>query len=564
MLEIKGISKSFKNNTLLDNVSIEFGNRGLVVITGESGCGKTTLLNIISGLDIKYSGEVLINSKKCSKNGNIHKEIAYLCQNDILLDNKTGYENLVEVFKTKKIKDVDNKISKLIGIVKLDSILMSKEVKYLSSGEKKRLSIAVAIAGDSSILLLDEPTEKLDIDNANNIYSILSKISEDKLVILVTHDIKNAINYANKVVLISNGNATLKVINGSNIEPLDIMENNYQVGKKKTKHLKIDYMYIFYLFYSFLLLLIFSNINIRIRPKNIELYPKYYYLSDDELNNDSIGTIAKNDDYDFFINTNNYDYYADYTNNYKKLDIVKGSNIKNESEIIISTRLNKDNSIIYNIGQVIKIKEFAYEIVGIFNSDKSVVLIDKEKNKERLINYYSDYNFEVSAVNDGYYSSYYYLNYCGKNINPNDDRLNTKLINEFLLNNEKELKICLYVPVIILCILFLLNLFFIFLSNSSYQKDFLFYIINGAEKKKIRLLLFKKLYIFPFIIINFIYLFAYILSYIIINNDKQIYYMVNTYSFIMSYLSSLSIFIILELRNIICLNANICGAMKTV
>ena len=217
MIELKEVCKVYKSKSgesfkALDNFSYSFLNRGLVGIYGDSGCGKTTLLNLIGGIDTLTSGDILIDNKSLTKFKNKeldayrNQEIGFIFQDDNLIDNLNVFENVSLALSLRKInrkrrEELVSESLKEVGI-------LDKEKKYpseLSGGEKQRVTIARALIKKPRIILADEPTGSLDKENSFEIMKILKKLSKKYLVIVVSHD-ENLLNeFSDEIVKIAKG-----------------------------------------------------------------------------------------------------------------------------------------------------------------------------------------------------------------------------------------------------------------------------------------------------------------------------------------------------------------------
>ncbi|MBI9008904.1 MAG: ABC transporter ATP-binding protein/permease [Tenericutes bacterium] len=222
MIRLTGLNKYFnkgKSNQIhvIANTSLKFPEKGLVAITGPSGCGKTTLLNVIGGLDSFTSGEIDFDGQVLTKYKPLEWDIlrnhyvGYIFQNYNLISNKTVYENIETVLNMAGLYDKE-KIEERINYV-LEAVGMynyrRRNVKALSGGQQQRVAIARAIAKNPKVVLADEPTGNLDANNTFEIMSIIKKISQTCLVILVSHERHLVDFYADRVIEISDG----KVIN---------------------------------------------------------------------------------------------------------------------------------------------------------------------------------------------------------------------------------------------------------------------------------------------------------------------------------------------------------------
>ena len=231
MIELKEVCKVYKSKSgesfkALDNFSYSFLNRGLVGIYGDSGCGKTTLLNLIGGIDTLTSGDILIDNKSLTKFKNKeldayrNQEIGFIFQDDNLIDNFNVFENVslalsLRKINSKKRKELVSESLKEVGI-------LDKEKKYpseLSGGEKQRVTIARALIKKPRIILADEPTGSLDKENSFEIMKILKELSKKYLVIVVSHD-ENLLNeFSDEIIKIAKGKIVgTKTINKINDE----------------------------------------------------------------------------------------------------------------------------------------------------------------------------------------------------------------------------------------------------------------------------------------------------------------------------------------------------------
>ncbi len=218
MIEIRNVSKYFnkgKKNQInaIDNTTLSFDQVGLVSLLGQSGCGKTTLLNVIGGLDKVNKGSIHINDKSISvKNTSSIDEtrnllIGYIFQDYKLMNNATVYENVAIVLTMIGLKDKEEIKRRVDYVLEKVGMLRYKKrpVTMLSGGERQRVGIARALVKNPSIILADEPTGNLDSKNSLEIMKIIKAISKDRLVILVTHEQTLAKFYSSRIVEIQDG-----------------------------------------------------------------------------------------------------------------------------------------------------------------------------------------------------------------------------------------------------------------------------------------------------------------------------------------------------------------------
>ena len=248
MLSLKNVNKYFnrprKNEIhVINNISLEFNDNGLVALLGPSGCGKTTLLNAIGGLDKIKSGKIYVNGKKISSkiDGKVDKirnlNIGYIFQDYKLVDNMSVFDNVALVLTMLGIKD-KNEVKNRVEYV-LDKVGMlrykRRPASMLSGGERQRVGIARALVKNPNIILADEPTGNLDSKNSLEIMKIIKSISKDRLVILVTHEVNLAKFYADRIIELKDGSIVKDYINKDK-EDLDYAIDNNIYLKDFDKH----------------------------------------------------------------------------------------------------------------------------------------------------------------------------------------------------------------------------------------------------------------------------------------------------------------------------------------
>lgn len=218
MIRLVNVNKYFnrkKSNEIhvINNTSIELGDKGLVTFLGNSGCGKTTLLNAIGGLDRVNSGDIYIDDEKITTRSNSKKDeirnisVGYIFQNFNLIEDDTVFDNVALVLKMMGIKDrteIEERVMYILKRVGIDRY-RNRPAKMLSGGERQRVGIARAIVKNPKIIIADEPTGNLDSRNTIEIMNIIKAISREKLVILVTHEREIAEFYASRIVEIVDG-----------------------------------------------------------------------------------------------------------------------------------------------------------------------------------------------------------------------------------------------------------------------------------------------------------------------------------------------------------------------
>lgn len=201
---IENLSKTIKNNKILDNVNLTFESGHVYGLVGRNGSGKTMLLRAICGLIFPDSGKVIIDGKQLHKDISFPEICGIIIENTDLLPNFSAFDNLKMLSEIKNTAN-DNMIKSAIKSVGLDPD-SKKKVKTFSLGMKQRLSIAQALFEDPDILLLDEPTNALDEDGVNDVRRILlEQKKKNKLIIIASHNKEDISLLSDTVISVSNG-----------------------------------------------------------------------------------------------------------------------------------------------------------------------------------------------------------------------------------------------------------------------------------------------------------------------------------------------------------------------
>ena len=218
MIKVKNLKKSFiqKNKStqvVLKGITLDFSESGFVMIVGASGAGKTTLLNTMCGLEKVTSGSIEFDSivfdkYNYSKWDNLRNhEIGYIFQNYELFNNLSVSDNVGMTLTMLGITDktfIDERIKEVLKVVDMNQY-QNRLVSTLSGGQMQRVAIARALVKNPHVIIADEPTGNLDEKNSLRILEILKKISEDRLVVMVTHDMDFANFYATRIITLKDG-----------------------------------------------------------------------------------------------------------------------------------------------------------------------------------------------------------------------------------------------------------------------------------------------------------------------------------------------------------------------
>lgn len=219
MIRLENVSKIYRNKeretTAISDCSLEFPSTGLFFLTGKSGCGKTTLLNLISGIDNYDSGKIYVDEKELKQMSIAQLEryrnldIGIVFQSYNLMHDISVYHNIelalkIQKWENKSKEDVQLMIKKTLSFVELQDY-ENRKISELSGGEKQRVAIARALVKGAKIILADEPTGNLDSKNSDSILSLFKKISKTCLVIIVTHDKASAKKFGDQIITIKDG-----------------------------------------------------------------------------------------------------------------------------------------------------------------------------------------------------------------------------------------------------------------------------------------------------------------------------------------------------------------------
>jgi len=243
MIEVQNLCCNFNNHTIIKNINISFKRSGLICIIGESGCGKTTFLNCLSGL-VNYNGSIKIDGCEINSLNDDEascfrlRNFGFVFQDFKLFEYLKVKDNIslpIETILNLNPEQVTRRVNDLLEIVGLNGYQDSL-VSNLSGGEKQRVAIARSLITSPKVILADEPTGSLDSANSIEIMKILKSISKSKLVICVTHDNELAKDFCDAILHMEEG----KIVNE---EVFDKRFNNapfLPISKVENKNKKIS------------------------------------------------------------------------------------------------------------------------------------------------------------------------------------------------------------------------------------------------------------------------------------------------------------------------------------
>lgn len=246
MLELKKITKTYEvadfKQKALNKVDVKFRKNEFVSILGQSGSGKTTMLNIIGGLDKYTSGDLVINGvstkEYTDRDWDTYRNhnVGFVFQSYNLIPHQTALQNVELALTLSGIEPKERRrrsiaVLKKVGLEKH----MYKKPSQMSGGQMQRIAIARALVNDPDILLADEPTGALDSETSLQVLDLLKEIAKDKLVIMVTHNPELAVNYSTRIVKLLDG----EIVDDTN--PFDGVEEKDETKPTKNKKTSMSF-----------------------------------------------------------------------------------------------------------------------------------------------------------------------------------------------------------------------------------------------------------------------------------------------------------------------------------
>ena len=234
MLELKNVKKIYETKAgevhALNGVSLTFPSTGMVFITGKSGCGKTTMLNVIGGLDGIDEGEISVLGKDFSSftpseyDSYRNTFIGFIFQEYNLLPEFTVEKNIKIAMELQGRVANEEEFNALLEKVDI-SELKHRKPSELSGGQRQRVAIARALVKEPRIIMADEPTGALDSNTGIQVLETLKKLSKEKLIIVVSHDIELSERYADRII---------RLVDGEVAEDVTFTENQVEANLKSS------------------------------------------------------------------------------------------------------------------------------------------------------------------------------------------------------------------------------------------------------------------------------------------------------------------------------------------
>ena len=208
IIEIKNVSKTYGDNTVLNNLSLNIRKNEFLTLLGPSGCGKTTTLKILAGFESGDSGKVLFNGEDISNLPPYKRQLNTVFQKYALFPHMNVYENIAFGLKIKKVSknEIDKKVSEMLKLVALEGF-EKRAIDSLSGGQQQRVAIARALVNEPKVLLRDEPLGALDLKLRKEMQSELKRIQQRLGItfIFVTHDQEEALTMSDTIVVMNKG-----------------------------------------------------------------------------------------------------------------------------------------------------------------------------------------------------------------------------------------------------------------------------------------------------------------------------------------------------------------------
>ena len=207
ILQLQQIRKSFANTEVLKGIDLEAGQGEFITLLGASGCGKTTTLRIIAGLELPDSGQVILEGHDITDWEPNKRDVNTVFQNYALFPHMNVADNVGYGLKIRKVPkaQIAERVERALRLVQLEEY-KKRMPDQLSGGQKQRIAIVRSLAMDPDIILFDEPTSALDPEMVGEVLAVMQELAEDGMtMVVVTHEMGFAREVANRVMFINDG-----------------------------------------------------------------------------------------------------------------------------------------------------------------------------------------------------------------------------------------------------------------------------------------------------------------------------------------------------------------------
>ena len=205
---LKGVKKIYDKKVVIDGIDLDIKDREFIVLVGASGCGKSTILRMIAGLEEISDGEILIGDKKVNNIPPKDRDIAFVFQSYALYPHMTVRENIAFGLKMRKVDkaEIEKKVQEAAKILDLTEYL-DRKPKQLSGGQRQRVALGRSIVRNPKVFLMDEPLSNLDAKLRVQMRSEIKKLHEklQTTFIYVTHDQTEALTMGDRIVVLDKG-----------------------------------------------------------------------------------------------------------------------------------------------------------------------------------------------------------------------------------------------------------------------------------------------------------------------------------------------------------------------
>lgn len=255
-VELKNLVKSYNGKqNIINGISLEIKDKEFIVLVGSSGCGKSTILRLISGLEDITSGEILIDDKIVNNEHPKDRDIAFVFQSYALYPHMTVYENMAFGLKMRKYNktDIDEKVRNTAKALNLEELL-DRKPKELSGGQRQRVALGRAIVRNPKVFLMDEPLSNLDANLRVQMRSEIKQLHQKlgTTFVYVTHDQTEALTMGDRIVVLDKGviqqvappleiyNNPKNIFVAGFIGQMNFIKTNIQNGKFVIENVEFD------------------------------------------------------------------------------------------------------------------------------------------------------------------------------------------------------------------------------------------------------------------------------------------------------------------------------------